>query len=435
MYSILLKVTTCSSDRWKYLQNDDGSIYQEEDLEKVRLKVIQLLSDNVLSAIKVVANKRAISHIVIEGNPDEPGQWLPEVTVDDNGKVLMVINGEWDKGTIEVGDVLPDVTIDDNGKVLKVVNGEWAVATGESTDEKVKQSPVADLQQYRVILSNTDTDTEETADVNKSNKLKFSPRDGRLTIGRNTLENGEHSVVGKIQLEYTEEGNESNVYHIMLISPFDGITADSPSFDIELVENATWDGTNSSLKTTIASLQSETVSVNGSLNNLAQEVEENKIVNTKTFDSGVMIQDHKILHNLDYAIIGGQQQVQDDGCNFLQEGEQAIGVRAADIDKLNCALNIITRYAASSQNGLIWRYVKQNSYDNEYLLTYIYNNILYIKSCKIYLRNNNTYMGESYLWSTPIKEYQIDLNLESRVSALESALTAITSSQINDICQ
>lgn len=264
MYSILLKVTTCSSDRWKYLQNDDGSIYQEEDLEKVRLKVIQLLSDNVLSSIKVVANKRAISHVVIEGNPDEPGQWLPEVTVDDNGKVLMVIDGEWDKGTIEVGSVLPDVTIDDNGKVLKVVDGEWAAAAGESTDEKVKQSPVADLQQYRVILSDTATDTEETADVNKSNKLKFSPKDGRLIIGRNTLESGENSVTGKIQLEYTEQGNVQDVHHIMVISPFSGIAADSPSFDIQLPDN-TWDGTNSSLKTTIASLQSRIAALESAL--------------------------------------------------------------------------------------------------------------------------------------------------------------------------
>lgn len=135
MFSILLKVKTCnSSDKWKYLCNDDGSIYQNEDLEQVRLKVIQLLKDHTLTDIKVVSNKRAIQHIVIEGNPDEPGVWLPEVTVDDNGKVLMVINGEWDKGTVEVGDVLPEVTTEDNGKILKVIEGAWAVGDDEHGD-------------------------------------------------------------------------------------------------------------------------------------------------------------------------------------------------------------------------------------------------------------------------------------------------------------
>lgn len=137
MYSILIKVATCTTaDKWKYLYNDDGSLYQEDDLENVRLKVIELLTDHLLSGIKVVANKRTINHIVIEGNPDEPGVWLPEVTVEDDGKVLMVVNGIWDKSALpEMGRVV-DVTV--NG--TSVVD-QYGVATIEisQTDEMTVQ--------------------------------------------------------------------------------------------------------------------------------------------------------------------------------------------------------------------------------------------------------------------------------------------------------
>ena len=50
---------------------------------------------------------------------------LPEVTADDNGKVLKVIDGAWDKAEAEKE--LPTVTADDNGKVLKVIDGAWGV--------------------------------------------------------------------------------------------------------------------------------------------------------------------------------------------------------------------------------------------------------------------------------------------------------------------
>ena len=48
---------------------------------------------------------------------------LPDVTTADNGKVLTVVNGEWDKAESQS---LPAVTTADNDKTLAVVNGNWA---------------------------------------------------------------------------------------------------------------------------------------------------------------------------------------------------------------------------------------------------------------------------------------------------------------------
>ena len=51
-----------------------------------------------------------------------PGDELPEVDESDNGKALVVSNGEWDVGDV---DTLPGVTAEDDGKVMAVVGGSW----------------------------------------------------------------------------------------------------------------------------------------------------------------------------------------------------------------------------------------------------------------------------------------------------------------------
>lgn len=52
---------------------------------------------------------------------------LPEVTEEDNGKILKVIDGKWKVTQPENIDGLPEVTTDDNGKHLEVVEGAWQV--------------------------------------------------------------------------------------------------------------------------------------------------------------------------------------------------------------------------------------------------------------------------------------------------------------------
>ena len=73
---------------------------------------------------------------------------LPDVTAEDNGKVLSVVEGNWDKA--QPTNELPDVTEDDNDKVLKVVNGAWDKAEAGGGDSIV----VFDVEQY---YKNTDT--------------------------------------------------------------------------------------------------------------------------------------------------------------------------------------------------------------------------------------------------------------------------------------
>lgn len=55
------------------------------------------------------------------------GSALPEVTTDDNNKLLTVVEGAWNKA--DAPKELPTVTNTDNGKFLKVINGAWTKQT------------------------------------------------------------------------------------------------------------------------------------------------------------------------------------------------------------------------------------------------------------------------------------------------------------------
>lgn len=66
MYSILIKLTTSTADRYKFLSNQDGSVYTAETLEEVESKVTSLLEDYTLSMIKVVKNCIITNEITVQ---------------------------------------------------------------------------------------------------------------------------------------------------------------------------------------------------------------------------------------------------------------------------------------------------------------------------------------------------------------------------------
>lgn len=66
MYSILIKLTTSTSDRYKFLTNIDGTVYTANTLEEIQLKVVELLENYTLSMIKVVKNCIITNEVTVQ---------------------------------------------------------------------------------------------------------------------------------------------------------------------------------------------------------------------------------------------------------------------------------------------------------------------------------------------------------------------------------
>lgn len=112
------------------------------------------------------------------GSGDTPE--LPDVTTSDNGKVLGVVNGNWQKITPEFPKELPSVTTSDNGKVLSVVGGKWQSVTPEIPDVQ-SEIPVFNLAEKCLTAvtlpegqSVAETDTADIVEALGQGEVKFA---------------------------------------------------------------------------------------------------------------------------------------------------------------------------------------------------------------------------------------------------------------------
>lgn len=81
---------------------------------------------------QVTAEDEGKSLRVVEGKwaaAEETGAMgLPEIGTEDTGKVLVAVDGQWVAIKVDIPEGLPRVTSEDEGKILQVVGGQWSPA-------------------------------------------------------------------------------------------------------------------------------------------------------------------------------------------------------------------------------------------------------------------------------------------------------------------
>lgn len=97
--------------------------------DKLDGKTVEVETRNISEQYRQPLMTEETARTILEKIDGGSGGGLPEVTEDDNGDVLTVVEGAWAKAELPVK--LPAVNADDNGKILKVVDGAWAVVLPE----------------------------------------------------------------------------------------------------------------------------------------------------------------------------------------------------------------------------------------------------------------------------------------------------------------
>ena len=91
------------------------------------------------------------------------------------------LNGIVTKVNAIIEKLIVDVKVNGTSVVTVNEDGEREADIDLSlADQNVKQSPTTDNKDYRVLLSKSDNDTEETDIARKNTNLKYNPSTGNL---------------------------------------------------------------------------------------------------------------------------------------------------------------------------------------------------------------------------------------------------------------
>lgn len=147
------------------------------------------------------------------------GAMVPKVDDTDNGKVLKVIDGEWQPGEDVSGDNLPPVSSLDNGKVLKVVSGEWNIGDDKSESSFVYISSSYPFSGSKValpaninsvLIANYTSSPKVPTFLVTSNNVIFEPKEVDISTGTTP---SVHIRWGRMYSEFDSGTTEKNIYN------------------------------------------------------------------------------------------------------------------------------------------------------------------------------------------------------------------------------
>ena len=158
-------------------------------------KVIGALTTPVVAKVGDTVISNGSEWVVIPSG-DEPSGTVTSVAISaGNGGVTVSGGPITSSGTLTVshadtssaesivvtsGKFVNGLTIDTYGHVTAISVGDV-----DTADEKVKQTAASTTNKdYRILLSNTDSDTEETAGVKKDTDFKYNPSTNNLMVGK-----------------------------------------------------------------------------------------------------------------------------------------------------------------------------------------------------------------------------------------------------------
>lgn len=170
------------------------------------------------------------------------GAMVPKVDDTDNGKVLKVIDGEWQPGEDVSGDNLPPVSSLDNGKVLKVVSGEWNIGDDKSESSFVYISSSYPFSGSKValpaninsvLIANYTSNPKVPTFLVTSNNIIFEPKEVDVSSGTTP---SVHIRWGRMYSEFDSGTREQNIYNDSLSYNTQNQTTEASYFKTKAIQ-------------------------------------------------------------------------------------------------------------------------------------------------------------------------------------------------------